>query len=458
MASLVTPKQSPKHRWVQFYSPCGRRKTLRLGESNDLDGSKHVRLVEALLASIITGRSIEPRYAVMIGELKPEIRERYIRCGLISAEAGEDGPGRKATQASTLGEYLEQFVQGRKLDIKESSQVAFNHTRKRLEEYFGKSKPMRDITAVDARAFRTWLAGTNKRDKVKKGEEKKGLSHNTIRRRMGFCKQVFSEAVSDGIVDRNPFERLPASVRSNKDRQEYVSMATFSKVLRAAPNARWRSLLVLARIGALRIPSEAAKLEWAHVDFDAKRIHVVGSSKTERHAKREVRTVPMLPEIEKELLAWHMEGPSGEFVFPGLTGETNLRTTLEKIIKKAKVLQWPKLWQNLRASGSTDFARSLPGHVAAAICGHTEQIAKEHYWQVTESDLDAVIADRSKAVQPEAIPEAETGVNGMKAEEANTEIPGKLQDSQCLRKPLVDDIGLEPTTPTMSTWCSNQLS
>ncbi|MFN7293095.1 MAG: hypothetical protein ACK5YR_15690 [Pirellula sp.] len=53
--------------------------------------------------------------------------------------------------------------------------------------------------------------------------------------------------------------------------------------------------------------------------------------------------------------------------------------------------QWPKLWHNLRASGATDFARPLPSHVAAEICGHTEEIAKEHYWQVGESDLNLAI-------------------------------------------------------------------
>ncbi len=90
-----------------------------------------------------------------------------------------------------------------------------------------------------------------------------------------------------------------------------------------------------------------------------------------------------------------MEATS-EFVFPGLNGNTNLRSTLEKIIKRAGVKLWPKLWQNLRASGATDLARTLPSHVAAEICGHTEQVAREHYWTVTGSDFDQALASMPK--------------------------------------------------------------
>ncbi|MFM7929390.1 MAG: hypothetical protein ACKO9Q_16920, partial [Pirellula sp.] len=93
-----------------------------------------------------------------------------------------------------------------------------------------------------------------------------------------------------------------------------------------------------------------------------------------------------------ELLKLHLEAEDGsEYVFPDLRADSNLRTTLEKIIQRAGVKQWPKLWHNLRASGVTDFARTLRPHVAAEICGHTEEIAKEHYWQVGESDLDLAI-------------------------------------------------------------------
>ena len=74
-----------------------------------------------------------------------------------------------------------------------------------------------------------------------------------------------------------------------------------------------------------------------------------------------------------------------------MSEQTNLRTYLERIIRNAGVKQWPKLWHNLRASGATDFARTLPSHVAAEICGHTEEIAKEHYWQVSDSDLDFAV-------------------------------------------------------------------
>lgn len=87
-----------------------------------------------------------------------------------------------------------------------------------------------------------------------------------------------------------------------------------------------------------------------------------------------------------------------------LKGTTNLRTTLEKIIARAGVKQWPKLWQNLRASGTTDFARTLPSHVAAEICGHTERVAQEHYWTVLDSDLDQAITELSPTIEKSLSP------------------------------------------------------
>jgi hypothetical protein len=51
------------------------------------------------------------------------------------------------------------------------------------------------------------------------------------------------------MIDRNPFDGLPASVTSNKDRAFYIDLETFSKVIANAPTARWKALLVLARLG-----------------------------------------------------------------------------------------------------------------------------------------------------------------------------------------------------------------
>jgi hypothetical protein len=96
--------------------------------------------------------------------------------------------------------------------------------------------------------------------------------------------------------------------------------------------------------------------------------------------------------IASELLKLFAEAEEGaEYVFPNIQADTNLRKGFTVMIQRAGVTQWPKLWQNLRASGATDFAKSLPSHVAAAICGHTEQIAQEHYWTITDGDLDTAM-------------------------------------------------------------------
>jgi hypothetical protein len=55
-------------------------------------------------------------------------------------------------------------------------------------------------------------------------------------------------------------------------------------------------------------------------------------------------------------------------------------------LKKAGVKAWPKLFQNLRASRATELAAAYPEYMAAAWCGHSEKIAVEHYWQITEDD------------------------------------------------------------------------
>ncbi len=198
--------------------------------------------------------------------------------------------------------------------------------------------------------------------------------------------------------------------------------------------------------------------------WDAKQISIVSSSKTEHHAKRAVRTLPLLPQIEKELLSLLLEAEDGaELVFPDVRADTNLRTTLEKIIARAGVKQWPKLWQNLRASGATDFARSLPSHVAAEICGHTEQIAQEHDWTVTDSDLDQAIADLSPGISQKLAQKVAHGVGskglGMSLDDLGTvqpikrkaqEIPGFDAVCRLLARDgfslTMGDEGLEPPT------------
>ena len=145
------------------------------------------------------------------------------------------------------------------------------------------------------------------------------------------------------------------------------------------------------------------------------------------------------PEIEAELVNPLAEAEEGaEFVFPELNKQSNLRTGLERIIERAGVKQWPKLWQNLRASGSTGLARELPSHVAAAICGHTEQVAMEYYWQVSESDFELALSERrsKKAKQSAAVCGGleTTGETDPLKTPGKSDIPCESEDIQWARR------------------------
>ena len=114
----------------------------------------------------------------------------------------------------------------------------------------------------------------------------------------------------------------------------------------------------------------------------------VRSKKTEHHEGKASREVPIFPELRPFLEeAWEQAEVGQEYVITRYRGNVNLRTQLQKIIKRAGVAPWPKLWQNLRATRATELVKECPVHVATAFLGHSEATALKHYWQVTDEDF-----------------------------------------------------------------------
>ena len=67
----------------------------------------------------------------------------------------------------------------------------------------------------------------------------------------------------------------------------------------------------------------------------------------------------------------------------------NLRTQFERIVKHAGLKKWPRLFHNLRSSRQTELAETFPSHVVCAWLGNSEDIAKKHYYQVTDAHFAA---------------------------------------------------------------------
>jgi hypothetical protein len=57
---------------------------------------------------------------------------------------------------------------------------------------------------------------------------------------------------------------------------------------------------------------------------------------------------------------------------------------LERIIRKAGLTPWPKLFQNLRSTRETELAESYPIHVVCKWIGNRQAVAREHYLQLTD--------------------------------------------------------------------------
>jgi integrase len=379
MASLHKCKQHGHDVWrISFYSRQGEKKVrrmFRIGEMKKATAEGIARRTQDLADLTFAGLSPDAELQAWLAKCSPLLLDKLARVGLI--------PQRKPVtkvEAVTLGPFLDGYIRGR-TDIKTGTTTNLNQAQAALVAYFGAERSLESITPGDADDWRLWMA----RSKKEGGRE---LAKNTIRRRCGSAKQFFRAAVRKKLITENPFgDMRDCQVRANRERDYFVTREEAAKVLEACPDAEWQLIFALARFGGLRTPSELLTLKWEDINWEQS-LFTVRSSKTEHHEAGGVRVVPIFPEIRTYLDACYFAAAEGaeNVIVRYRDKNTNLRTQLERIVIRAGLKPWPKLFQNLRMSRATELAKDNPGHVAEEWMGHSRGIAKEHYLRVTDED------------------------------------------------------------------------
>lgn len=366
MASLATDTRPGSWR-ILFVAPDGARKTLRLGRTNRRSAESVLRHVEALLSAKLANQSPARETAAWLGGVGGALRDRLERLGLV-----EPGPDRAAPK---LAPFVDGYIAER-VDVKPCTRIVFDQARRRLLDFFGPDRRLPDVSTADADAYRAWLVGERK------------LAKNTVSKLIRYARHYFGVAVRRGIVARNPFAHLPATVGGNPASRHFVPADDVLRLIGTIPDPEWRLLLALARFQGLRIPSEALALRWGDVDFAERRL-VIRASKTEHHEGGGIRVMPIFPETMPHLEAVFDAAPEGsEHVISRYRETTqNLRTQLLRYVARAGLTPWAKPWQNMRASRATELVTVFPSHVCSAWLGHTELIAERHYRMVRDEDF-----------------------------------------------------------------------
>lgn len=437
MASISSDRNG--NRTIQFIAKDKKRRSIRFGKMSMKDAERVKVRVEALAVAAMTGFPVDAETARWVAERDAAMLDKLAGVGLIQP--------REPAKQITLGEFLDGYLE-RRSDVKAGTQTFYGHTKRNLLDVFGADRPLSSITAGDADDFRRHLLKDQEwRDDNGKRHKRRALSAATVARRCSLARTFFRDAVRRKLIESNPFDDVAKKgVKANPERQQFVDHATIAKVIDACPNAEWRLLVTLSRFGGLRIPSEALTLRWSDIDWPADRM-TVHSPKTEHHAGKASRVVPIFPELRPYLEDVLELSPDSEFVLPSLQREAaqqgdwrsvNLRTRFEKIIKKAGLTSWPRLWHNLRASRQTELEEHHPSHVVCAWLGNSESVARKHYLQVRESDFQKALQN---PVQLAAAP-------------TRTAPHTAPQNTKTLEKPRVlakkmGDRGFEPLTSTV---------
>jgi len=343
--------------------------------------------IEALAIARETGQPPDRLTAEWLNRLGEDstLRTKLAKVGLIDGEGPE-------VPASRLGYFLDHVILSRP-DVKPATLEIWRQPCRNLKEFFGEDVKLKDITPGRAEQFAQWL-------------KTQQLAPATLAKRLSFARTFFHTARKHRLIDANPFAEVKIPKADVSVRQHFVDRETFERLL-AVATPTWRTILALARLGGLRCPSEVLSLEWRHIDWENSRI-TVPSPKTERYAGQAQRVIPLFAELRPFLEEAHQLAEpgqthiiAGDYLAKANTSagwrSINLRTQLQRLVRKAGLKPWPRLFHNLRSSRETELLDQFPLHTVAKWLGHDPEISLKHYAQTTDEHFAKAVAGGAKS-------------------------------------------------------------
>ena len=474
MASLCKDKNG----WysVQFYTGSTKRSKITLGTKNERTAGRTLEKIELLIRAKQFGQVLEADSLAWLQKISgTELEVKLKKANLLLGGPLSGSPEAIRANAPCLGDFLAGYIEMRK-GLKPWTVKNMKTAGNLLTAFFGKDKKVSEITPADGETFFHHLVA-------------KGYAKATISRAMRRAITFFKFAQKSKFVLDNPFQGIKLPKQTNKSRMAFIDKTTIDKLLDQCPDNFWRLVISLARYGGLRIPSELIGLTWDCVDWAAGKLKVF-SPKTEHNEGGEFRWIPLFPEIKIYLEEAREAAVEGEnYIFPTLRDpRVNLRQGLIRIVEKAGLPQWPKIFVNLRSSRATELANrfsqktisdwvgavSLPlvGESqnalaeAASIMGHSPKVSHEHYqqtldihWQMACADpstlsVSGIQIDGANNGAVEVFKAVPQGLAGHGKKNANTPQPNggiKLMPSitggcEMLQNGLMPRVGIEPTT------------
>ena len=179
----------------------------------------------------------------------------------------------------------------------------------------------------------------------------------------------------------------------------------------------------------------------------------IRSSKTEHHEGKESRVMPIFPELRPYLEEVYELAPEGtkHVITRYRKPNSNLRTQLHRIIRKAGLKPWPKPFQNLRSTRETELAERFPIHVVCGWLGNSPAVATDHYLQTTDDHFEQAISEETGAQHKAQQQTSVTTCNDLNVQVSNS---GNTDDCNTMPVSTVNQVGdtrLELVTPSLSS-------